>query len=181
MNIRNASGFKDLLKIYRLYKKAFPHYERKPFIVILNARRRRCSDVLIIENEGNFSGLAITLNTEKITLLDYFAVSEEKRGTGIGGQALQLLRERYKNKKFLLEIESTFTEAENHTDRLRRKRFYLNNGMTEAGLTVNLFGTDMEILTDNCNLSFKEYADIYHKNFGKLAEGKITELKYPDK
>ena len=105
---------RNLMNIYRLYLKSFPKNERKPFPFILLKQWRGTTEVLSIRNsKGEFLGLAITALQNNLALIAYFAVSGEKRGTGIGSKALQLLRERYSDKKIFLEIENTETESEN--------------------------------------------------------------------
>ncbi len=176
MNIKPISSFSEWIKLYRLYKKAFPRYERKPLWLIIRTYKKKKTDIWIIESENKFSGLAITLNCGEFILLDYFAVSSEKRGSGLGGKALRKLQEEYSCKRFFLEIESTVADCNNREERLRRKKFYLNNNMSETGLMVDLFGTEMEILGYKCTLSFDEYLGVYKENFGKIVNDKIKNI-----
>ena len=44
--------------------------------------------------------------------------------------------------------------------RLRRKDFYLRNGMQPMDFLVNLFGVEMEIMTYDCTVTFEEYYSI---------------------
>ncbi len=176
MNIKNINSFSDWFKLYKLYKKAFPKYERKPLLLILKTYRSGNTDIWILENEDEFGGFAITLNSKDMVLLDYFAVSENMRGKGIGGKALGMLQEKYKGKRFFLEIESTTVPSDNRDERIRRKSFYINNNMNESGLCVDLFGTEMEVLTYNCKISFEEYLSVYKDNFGWLVGNNIKNL-----
>ena len=65
-----------------------------------------------MENE-EFLGLAINMMAGDTALLDYFAVSPDSRGGGIGSRSLQLLLERFRDKKYIFEIEMQDDSADN--------------------------------------------------------------------
>ncbi len=179
MELKEISGLKNWIRAYRLYISAFPRYERKPFMLIRRMFLKGSADVWVIEDEGVFSGIAVTMNSDDMILLDYFAVDKKKRGCGIGSAALKSIREKYSGKRLFLEIESVFSDCSNKTERIRRKSFYLRNGMSELKISVKLFGTDMELLGFGCELTFDDYVNIYTKNLGKWAAENIKETKYP--
>lgn len=168
---------KDWISLYRLYLTAFPKCERKPVWLILSMCRKGTAEVLSID-DGRFLGLVITVLQGDKVLLDYFAVKSCERGGGIGSRALELIRQRYTDKRLLLEIETPDPLAENNADRLRRKSFYLRNGLSDTGIRVSLFGVAMELLTFGQDISFEEYLDIYRLAVGsKRAENNVTEIK----
>lgn len=179
MKLKKMSGLKNWIRAYRLYISAFPRYERKPFTLIYRMYLKGSADVWIIEAEGVFSGIAVTMNSDDMILLDYFAVDKKKRGEGIGSAALKSIQEKYSGKRLFLEIESVFCDCPNKSERIRRKNFYLRNGMSELKISVKLFGTDMELLGFGCKLNYDDYVDIYTKNLGKWAAENIKETKYP--
>lgn len=179
MKLIKAKKLSQWLKIHRLYKSAFPDYERKPFLLIMLTSRKGRADVWEIQDNGKFSGLAVTMNVKDMVLLDYFAIAEEKRSRGIGGKALRTLQKYYSGRRFFLEIESVYTDAGNLDERLRRKRFYLKNGMTELNIMSKVFKTEMEVLGYNCKLNFDEYRSVYYHAYGERAAGNITKLDYP--
>lgn len=80
---------------------------------------------------------------------------------------MEELRKRYGAERIVVEIERTTGDAgeraDNIEDRLRRKAFYLRNGMEPADLLVELMGVEMEVLTYGRKLTFQEYYDIYHR------------------
>lgn len=181
MRFIQAKTLKQWIKIYKLYKKAFPKCERKPVWLILLAKRRGQADVWYIEKQQEFAGLAITMNSEELVLLDYFAVDSKRRGSGIGAESLAMLQQKYAGKKFFLEIESVYEEADNLLERQRRKRFYLANKMTEMKVMVNLFGINMELLGYECEVDFDSYYSLYQKLFGKKAARLVKKAEYPKK
>ncbi len=157
-----------LEQVRRLYEASFPEAEKKPFSFMLEKRQEGFFDILAIEDEeGGFCGLAIMLLSGDIALVDYLAIATECQGSGLGGRALEELRQRYGAERIVVEIERTTGAAgelaHNRQDRLRRKAFYLRNGMTSAELLVELMGVEMEVLTFGRKLTFQEYYDMYDR------------------
>ena len=64
MNHLNPTKLTQILKIKRLYKRAFPIDERKPFWLIQRMRRLGKTDVWYFEENGEFLGFAGTINGE---------------------------------------------------------------------------------------------------------------------
>ena len=123
-----------------------------------------------MQNEtGDFLGEVITILYRDILLLDYFAVVPEYRGKGIGRQALKAVVSHAGERRVLLEIETTKKPSENKAERIRRKNFYLRNGMREMEYTVQLFGIEMELMTYRCEVSFSEYHALFREVFGSAA------------
>lgn len=166
-------GFIQWANIYRLYQKAFPKSEKKPFSMILNMYRRGRSDVWYFSKDGTFAGLIITINGQKQVLLDYLAVEEHCRGTGIGTEILKLMQAQYPDKGVFLEIESVYEECGNKAERLRRKHFYEKCGMESMDVFVWLFGVKMELMSFGCKMTFEEYHDFYRNNYNQWAADHI--------
>lgn len=82
-------------------------------------------------------------------LLDYYAVAEEKRGTGIGSHMLSLLKETLCGEYEGIILESENPDfAENAKDfdvRSRRIQFYLNNGFSSTKMLCRLFGVEFRL------------------------------------
>lgn len=90
----------NLNNLKELYIRAFPESERKPFDLMEKNADNGSMEILSLENEdGEFLGLVITILYEDKVLIDYFAVDESKRNGGIGGKALKLISDRYKDSK----------------------------------------------------------------------------------
>lgn len=166
-----------LSDIKTLYLRAFPPAERKPFYIIRKKQSEGSMEILSIESDaGDFLGLAITILYKDIVLLDYFAVDDSQRNNGTGSSSLRLLFERYSGKRFLLEIEAPDIPSENTPERIRRKAFYLRNGMTVMPFRVNLFGIEMEILTNGAQVTFDEYHAIFTNLFSPWIASKIKQV-----
>lgn len=189
--LKEAVDRKQIKKVKELYEASFPRSEKKPFRFIVKKREEGFFDILAIEDEqGNFCGLAIMMLSGGLALLDYLAIAPDCQGAGLGGKTLQELRERYGEDKIVVEIESTaglepvtgmsesasgqgVEDVQNAKDRLRRKAFYLRNGMTPMDYRVNLFGVEMEVLTYGRHLSYEEYYAIYTGILSKKLIGKV--------
>lgn len=162
MRLVDADTRDRLRKVRALYEEAFPGSEKKPFRMILRGRKKGNYEILAIEEESSvFLGLAITMQYREMVLLDYFAIAPYARCAGTGSQALAALQRRYEGRKFLLEVESTVGVTDPGDYRLRRKAFYLRNGMEAADFLVSLFGVEMEIMTFQCEVTFEEYHEIF--------------------
>ena len=168
-------------RLYKLYCDAFPSYERKPFSMIRSMQKKGKSDVWYFEKEGKLAGLVFTINSDDVILIDYLAIAPNRRGEGIGSAIITKLQKYYKGKGIFVEIESVFDECDNLNERMRRKDFYLKNGMIPMKVMVILFGVEMELLGINCQLTYDEYYSFYQDNYGDFAAKNIKPAVYPDK
>ena len=167
----------EYIKLFALYEKAFPRSEKKPISMILKMQKCGATDIWYFEEDGEFLGLAITINSPDLILVDYFAVSEKLRGKGNGTSMLKSLISYYSGKGVFLEIERPYEWASNYSDRLRRRDFYLSKvGLISLETYACLFGVDMELLgTEGVKLDYGAYRNFYLHNYGKFAYDHITE------
>ena len=170
-------GLRQWADIYNLYQKAFPAEEKKPFWMILKMHHKGASHVWRFDRDGKFAGLIITINGDKHILLDYLAVEESQRGTGIGTEILQLMRSHYAGKGVFLEIESVYEDCDNKAERIRRKHFYEKCGLTSMEEFVWLFGVKMELMSFGCHLTFEEYHNFYRDNYNQWAADHIQKAE----
>ena len=176
---RKASSPLQWLRIYLLYRRSFPRSERKPFGIILSMHRRGKTDVWYYERDGRFAGFASTINDSRLILLDYLAVRARMRGRGVGSRILNQLKQNYSGRGIFVEIESAFGDAPDRAERIRRKRFYLNNGMEPSKVMAGVFGVPMELLCWNCRVDFPGYHAFYRDNYSPWAADHIVEAEYP--
>lgn len=174
MHLSNCSSQTQLTQIETLYLEAFPKEERKPFSLILKKSQEGLAEILAIEDpEGLFLGFAITVLHKNLVLLDYFAVSPGFRGKNIGSETLGLLQQRHASRQLVIEIEDPREPAANQEERIRRKSFYLKNGMRAMPYSVLLFGIKMLVLTNKETVSYEEYHEIYESVFPGHISGNI--------
>lgn len=168
---------KQLKLLKNLYISSFPTAERKPFKLMQLWERCGKTEILSICDGDRFCGLIITVLYKDMVLIDYLATCEELRGTGIGSQSIKLIRERYRGKRIFLEVESTLKPCDDLNIRQRRKNFYLRNGLSECGISVLLFGVEMELLTFDNPVSYEEYCRLYRHLAGNMINGKISRVE----
>lgn len=167
----------DVPGLYLLYLQAFPPSERKPFGKILRMAKEGRSDLWVIRSDGSFAGLAATVNSPEVVLLDYFAVKKRLRGKGVGSAALGKLERLYADRGFFVEIESTREIATNQQERERRKRFYEHCGMIPMGTEADVFGIRMELLGVRCHLDLAGYRNFYRDNYSPWAAQHIKSVE----
>ena len=170
-------GLKQWAEVYRLYQKAFPKSEKKPFAIIRKMHKKGVTDIWRFTRNGQFAGLIITINGQNHILLDYLAVDESQRGTGVGSEILPLMRSHYAGKGVFLEIESVYEDCENKAERIRRKHFYEKCGMESMNVFVWLFGVKMELMGFGCKLTYQDYHSFYRDNYGQWAADHIQEAQ----
>ncbi len=177
MKLTICTSESQLASLERLYLEAFPASERKPFPLLLAKSQEGFVELLALEGEDHtFLGLAITVLHQDMALLDYFAVVPDMRGQNKGSAALCLLKDRYRDKKLILEIEDPEEESENKEERLRRKAFYIRNNMVVMPCSLELFGIKMLLLTSGHMVSFEEYHKIYEAAFPGIIAENIKKL-----
>lgn len=183
MRLVKAITPEQLKPVYDLYFDAFPEIERKPISLIEEKVLEGTSEVFSIMEGDQFVGFAIYVIGEKLVLLDFFAILPEKRCSGYGSKIFPLLMNQYKGKHFLLEIEdpnATDVSEEELAIRHRRREFYLRQGMLEMSFLIDLFGVEMEVLTDGHVLDFPEYHGLIRGVYGSIIDEKILFVKYLD-
>ena len=62
--------------------------------------------------------------------------------------------------------------------RIKRKNFYLNNGLKETGIYISLNNIIMELLNFGESLDFEEYIGTYIYSFGEKIRKHIFEVDY---
>ena len=177
MELKTAETKEKLNKIRELYEKSFPENEKKPFSLICKKQKTKKIEILSIEEKDSFYGLMILAFNNDCVLLDYFAINPEFQSNGIGTKALNLLFEKMKDKKIIIEIESTSKKSDNQIQREKRKNFYLKNNFIIQPFKVNLFNVEMEILSNCRNINFEEYINVYINAYDKNFEKNILLLK----
>ncbi|MBP0973481.1 MAG: GNAT family N-acetyltransferase [Oscillospiraceae bacterium] len=115
-----------------LNREAFPENERIELDDLL-ADGQDDTELLGIYTDSRFAGFLFLRTGPGIVYLAYFAVCPELRNQGIGGRALQMLREFYTDAQIVVEFEASDDRKEDQAMRLRRKAFYLRSGFYETG------------------------------------------------
>lgn len=125
----------------------FPKAELKPLSAMLRLMDMGQYDPLVVTEGGEGVGYAIAwLSADrKGALLEYLGVFRGKRNSGLGGQILTLLADRYGQIFGEAEAPTSDDPAEND---LRRRRigFYVRNGFRVLDYECALFGVHFNCL-----------------------------------
>lgn len=155
-------------EIKKIYKEAFPKNERKPFASIKRSVKRGKSEILIALENNIVAGFIMLTEYKDIVMIEYFAVSPEGRGKGVGSLMLDEIHALYKGNRTVLLIERLIQEADNYSQRVARKSFYIRNGFEEANLFIKDFGGGMEVLCRGGNISGEEMIEVQKYALGRL-------------
>lgn len=101
----------------------------------------------------------------KVVLLDYYAVSGDMRGRGIGSTVISMLKERFRGLDGMVcEVEAVRASRSEEDRRVRERRiaFYERNGMHLAPLECTLFGVEYSIMSLPCGREL-DGTELYHE------------------
>ena len=169
----------EWLRLWGLYLTSFPDAERKPIRRILKMAKMGRAGIWAIRRDGRFAGLLMTMEAPHLVQLDYLAVCKKERNSGLGAEALSLLREKLAGRPLFVEIESPYTPGADQALRQRRRGFYLRAGMTPLGILADVYEVEMELLGWDCQLTFDEYLTFYRDYYRPQAAEHIRQLPYP--
>lgn len=121
----------DFPKLSALYREAFPENERLDLERSLDKWTEGNDLIAFYEAEGSakaFAGFVWMLTKGDLSHILYFAITEEKRGRGLGSEALEALRKLYIGKRIIADVEDPDTACDNAAERRKRIRFYEQAG-----------------------------------------------------
>ena len=167
--IYSAEKTLDWFRIRILYRCSFPRSERKPFRIIRSMHKKGKTDVLCVSENGKFCGFATTINGKNCVLLDYLAVRRKMRGKGAGSAILGHMLAVYGNSGMFVEIENPYEDCSKRDERMRRRNFYIRNGMKPLNVFARVFGVNMELLGSGVALTFEQYREFYRSNYSDYA------------
>ncbi len=173
----HAEGIAHREAFIRLYEDAFPRLERKPVSSLEKTFAEGKNQIFALAEEERFVGLAVVMSNGKCRLLDYLAIEPALRDRGYGSAALGLLLERYSSLPFVVEIERSDESAADNAERMRRREFYLRNGMESSGVFVRLFHVDYELLCANGCVGYGEYSGLLSDCMGRRIGTVLREIK----
>ncbi|MBR0451278.1 MAG: GNAT family N-acetyltransferase [Oscillospiraceae bacterium] len=147
----------DVRLMQKLNEEAFPEAERVDPDDLYESGKSTNLDVLGIYSSDEFVGFIVTRLYWGIVYLAFLAVRPEVRSKGIGGKALQKLKEYYPGREIIVEFEAPDTDNRDNDIRSRRKGFYLRNGFNPTGWYAFYCGSEFEIASTAEHLNEKRY------------------------
>lgn len=162
------SHFEDMALVKKLYHKAFPKVERIPMIVLLwKAKKEEVQFVAFYDRE-EFIGFAYMFSSNNITFILYLAIDASRRSKGYGKTILSMIEADYPEHRLVLNIEEIDPTADNYTQRVKRKDFYLKNGYKNAGYRMIQAGERYEVMVKGLALNETEFLQLFQNLMGRL-------------
>lgn len=165
---RAARDSADAAAVERLYLRAFADNARVSLERFWDAKEVEKELYALYNKDGEFCGFMQLLTLRRLTHILYFAIEEQKRGAGLGGEALSLLLRKKPGNVLLADIELPLADAKNYTQRRLRKQFYLNNGFAATEIRYAWRGEEYEILSAGGSVTKEEF-DRFWQYFHKRA------------
>ena len=153
-----------------LYLSAFPKQERVPPKVLLGQTKRDVVKFNAYYDEDEFVGLSYTVTYGDLTYLFFLATRSDVRSKGYGAQILECIKAQHPNSRIVLNLEAQDETADNSEQRKKRKAFYLKNGYTPTGMTLEVRGNVLELLflADKGTCTEDEFKALFKKFWGPI-------------
>lgn len=167
----------EIEKIYNNYMvNDFHSNELKPLALMLDYKDRGFYNCYGLFDNDKLLAYGLLFFNNEYALLDYYAVLEGKRNSGIGSKFITFFKEMVNNN----EIKSLIAEVENPeyavddndlVNRKRRINFYSKNNLKMTDIKVLLFGSNYNIWhydnTISNDIIYNELDGIYYKMFNE--------------
>lgn len=154
-------------EIKKLYLEAFPAEERMPLWILSWKAKKDRADLYGIYEKDKFVGMTYCVYEKDIVFVFYLAVHQDRRGEGYGSQILKKLKEKFPNRRIVLNMEEVAETYKNYPQRRKRKEFYLKNGFREAGFKIEEYGVIYEFMYYGENITVEEYENLLKCYFGR--------------
>lgn len=169
----------DYGKIKALFLSAFPKEERPPYFFLMNRVKRKKARMLIAEDEGAFVGFAYLLCLRDMVYIFLLAVSEASRGKGYGSLILQRILAEHNGKRVFLAREQLDASADNYSQRLNRRAFYMKNGFEDLPCKIKEASVVYDVMGKGGSIGAGEYKELIAMWAGpvvsRLVDMRITE------
>lgn len=146
-------------------REAFPPCEYMPMEEIFAFAEKTNSHVLGIYDRQQLVGFILFVKNKECGYIFFLAIEKSARSKGYGGAALEALAATYPDLQIILDFEEIEEKAENFSQRIRRKQFYLRNGFCETGRYTLLRGNRFEVVCNHGPLRvepFRELISLIH-------------------
>lgn len=144
----------ELPQMEYIYETEFPPAERVATMrQMIEAAEEKNLNIRSIWDGEKAVGFNILINREGWNYLLFFGIDKNCQGAGYGGRVMQAIAKDFEDKTLVFAIEQLDPDAPNATQRVRRKNFYLKNGMHDTGIRRNLSGCDFEMMSNKQTVS----------------------------
>lgn len=167
-------------EIKRIYESAFPDDEKAPFFLIMHKVRTKKAEILAAYVDGEFIGFAYTVCYGDLAYLFYLAVDESKRGRGYGRKIIEAVKVRYSGRRIFLAREQLDESAENYSQRVSRRNFYVKCGFSDLPCCIKEATVVYDVMGIGGNVSAKEYDALITSWAGKILK-KTVDMRIIEK
>lgn len=154
-NVTLANKNKQIVK--EIYNSSFHKEDRMPFILMIIMAYLKSTRFISFHDEDTVCGFVYMATIKKITFVMFLAVDENLRSKGYGSHILDKIQSLYPDNKIIITIERCDEDTENMEERLKRKKFYTNNGYIPTGYIVKLGKQKQEIILKNGEFDKREF------------------------
>lgn len=158
----------DIPVFREINNEAFPDYERLPIEKMFAFSP--CTDVVGYYDGETPVGFSMLVKGKALAYMYFFAIRKEYRGKGFGSGALKLLLREYPEYQIVLDFEELLPEADNFSQRTRRKEFYLRNGFYETGRYTFLDGYRFEVVCSGKDMNTEELISVIKTIHARVPE-----------
>lgn len=142
-----SSNIDELNEFEWLYLKVFPEEERLDFKLLQEKEKEGKGNFLGLFDDGNdLVGMMYYSCYNGIVYIFYLGISPMHQSKGYGRMMLEYMFKEYNDYKIILLIEELDESAENISQRVRRKEFYLKNGFADNGQFLETLGLRFELI-----------------------------------
>ena len=148
---------RDYEQIEELYESAFPENERAPlFLLVLRAHQGR-GKMLTVSDRGRFIGFVYLVCREDIVYVFYLAITPKARGMGYGSTVMRAIQSLYSGRRIFIAREQLDKKAENYSERVKRREFYIKNGFMDIPSCIKEGNVVYDVMTTGGDISPREY------------------------
>ena len=158
---------RDYKAVRRIFLTAFPSCERPPHAFLYLRSKKQGNDYLAVYDGDTLVGMSYVISSDILSYVFFLAIDESHRGKGFGTATLDALKSRYADKKIILAIEEMDERADNYPERLRRLKFYENNGFKMSGYKLREVTMVYDLLALTEPPTPKEYTTVSRTFLGK--------------
>ncbi len=164
LRVENVTGrSKDKEKIKEIYTSSFLKKDRMPFWLMLIMAKMRNTEFISFYDKDTLCGFVYMATVQNLTFVMFLAVDENIRSKGYGSRILDKIQSMHPDSKIIISIERCDEDAKDIEQRLRRKKFYINNGYIETGYLVELAKKKQEIIIKNGEFDEDEFSLFFKK------------------
>lgn len=167
IRVLNSAQLTEIYYNHMIYD--FPENELKSLKQLITSYQRKDMVVLGLY-DIELVGYALIYNYDDIYLLDYFAILRSYRNNGYGKLFLHKILDRFNDSLFFLECE---VNIDNDIMKAKRINFYLNNGLYDSKLRVELFDVKFHVFTNRSIADIKMIDKMYRYIYRKVYDDKV--------